>query len=105
MSSELAKELWYHGRISRTDAENILRKKGLIGGSFLLRDSLNVTGEYILSLCHTVSEYCKCVFLMIGDRQDKLIGCQFFARWLADSNQVEITCQFHLMVANNSTPV
>ena len=55
MSADLSKELWYYGRVSRTDAEKVLDSKGNIGGSFLVRDSLSVTGEYILSLSHSVS--------------------------------------------------
>ena len=36
------------------DAEHILDKKGNINGSYLVRDSLSMTGEYVLSLVHQV---------------------------------------------------
>jgi len=55
MTADLSKELWYHGRISRNDAEKLLVNKGNIEGSFLVRDSLSVTGEHILSISHSVS--------------------------------------------------
>lgn len=50
--TELSKESWYHGRISRVDAEKILDSAGGGEGTFLVRDSLTITGEYVLSLCH-----------------------------------------------------
>ena len=52
--TELSKESWYHGRISRVDAEKILDNAGGTEGTFLVRDSLTITGEYVLSLCHQV---------------------------------------------------
>ncbi len=54
MTADLSKELWYHGRVSRMDAECILDQKGNIEGSYLVRDSMSTTGEYVLSLCHQV---------------------------------------------------
>ena len=52
--TDLSKESWYHGRVSRVDAEKILESQGSVEGSFLVRDSLTMTGEYVLSLCHQV---------------------------------------------------
>ena len=52
--TDLSKELWYHGRISRVDAEKILDTAGGDEGTYLVRDSLTITGEYVLSLCHQV---------------------------------------------------
>ena len=53
--TDLSREMWYHGRISRTDAEKILEMSGSVEGSYLVRDSLTLTGEYVLSLCYQVS--------------------------------------------------
>lgn len=52
--TDLSKEQWYHGRVSRVDAEKILESHGSVEGSYLVRDSLTMTGEYVLSLCHQV---------------------------------------------------
>lgn len=52
--TDLSRELWYHGRISRVDAEKILDNAGGGEGTYLVRDSLTITGEYVLSLCHQV---------------------------------------------------
>ena len=52
--TDLSKEPWYHGRVSRVDAEKILDTFGAVEGSYLVRDSLTMTGEYVLSLCHQV---------------------------------------------------
>ena len=53
--TDLSREMWYHGRISRTDAEKILEMSGGVEGNYLVRDSLTLTGEYVLSLCYQVS--------------------------------------------------
>ena len=55
--TDLSREPWYHGRISRMDAEHILEQKGNVEGSYLIRDSMTTTGEYVLSLCHQVCMY------------------------------------------------
>ena len=56
--TDLSKESWYHGRVSRVDAEKILDNAGGGEGTYLVRDSLTITGEYVLSLCHQVHKYC-----------------------------------------------
>lgn len=53
--TDLSKESWYHGRVSRVDAEKILDNAGGGEGTYLVRDSLTITGEYVLSLCHQVN--------------------------------------------------
>ena len=55
--TDLSKEPWYHGRLSRADAERTLEQSGSVEGSYLVRDSLSMTGEYVLSLCHQVSHF------------------------------------------------
>lgn len=55
--TDLSKELWYHGRISRLDAEQLLDNFGRPPGSFLVRDSLTTTGEYVLSLSFQGKKY------------------------------------------------
>lgn len=52
--SDLAKEPAYHGRISRAEAEKLLDTMGSAEGTYLVRDSLTMTGEYVLSLCYQV---------------------------------------------------
>ena len=48
---------WYHGRISRTEAEELLEKKGMSDGVFLVRDSLATTGEYAITLANNGRSY------------------------------------------------
>ncbi|XP_041483163.1 phosphatidylinositol 3,4,5-trisphosphate 5-phosphatase 1-like isoform X3 [Lytechinus variegatus] len=40
---------WYHGRISRLETESLLQKTGK-DGSFIVRDSENIKGAYVLSV-------------------------------------------------------
>ncbi|XP_015126879.1 tyrosine-protein kinase Shark [Diachasma alloeum] len=42
---------WYHGKLSREGAENLLRK-GNEDGIFLVRESSTSTGDYVLSVLH-----------------------------------------------------
>ena len=43
---------WFHGRISRTEAEELLARYGKSDGLFLLRESTASAGSYALSMCH-----------------------------------------------------
>ena len=54
---DLSSEAWYHGRISRPDAEKVLDSVGPIDGAYLVRDSLSTTGEYVLSICYQGNKY------------------------------------------------
>lgn len=42
---ELQNEIWFHGQISRAEAERLLKKDG----DFLVRESPNSEGQYVLS--------------------------------------------------------
>ncbi|XP_038067749.1 tyrosine-protein kinase SYK-like isoform X4 [Patiria miniata] len=42
---------YYHGRITREEAETRLRNSGCMQGDYLLRDSLGKEGHYAISLC------------------------------------------------------
>uniref|UniRef100_A0A671SM03 SHC (Src homology 2 domain containing) transforming protein 2 n=1 Tax=Sinocyclocheilus anshuiensis TaxID=1608454 RepID=A0A671SM03_9TELE len=42
---QLRREMWYHGRMSRRDAENLLGRDG----DFLVRDSATNPGQYVLT--------------------------------------------------------
>ncbi|NWR25772.1 SHC2 protein, partial [Emberiza fucata] len=46
---QLRKEPWYHGRMSRRDAERLLQ----MDGDFLVRDSLTNPGQYVLTGMHS----------------------------------------------------
>ena len=48
---------WYHGRISRAEAEELLQQKGMTDGLFLVRDSLATTGEYAITLANNKRAY------------------------------------------------
>ncbi|CAG9816444.1 unnamed protein product [Phaedon cochleariae] len=43
---------WYHGRLSRDEADNVLMQDGRKHGLFLVRDSNSSTGDYVLSVYH-----------------------------------------------------
>ena len=42
---------YFYGRITRDEAEDILRTNGCKEGQYLLRESMNVPGNYALSIC------------------------------------------------------
>lgn len=43
---------WFHGRISRQEAEELLARAGKQDGLYLLRESTASAGSYALSVCH-----------------------------------------------------
>ncbi|KAF3843065.1 hypothetical protein F7725_001914 [Dissostichus mawsoni] len=43
---------WFHGKLSREEAQRIITQQGLIDGIFLLRDSQSNPKTFVLSLCH-----------------------------------------------------
>ena len=43
---------YFFGRISRDEAEDALRAAGIREGLFLLRESIEQAGDYVLSICH-----------------------------------------------------
>uniref|UniRef100_A0A8C9TBI8 SH2 domain-containing protein n=1 Tax=Scleropages formosus TaxID=113540 RepID=A0A8C9TBI8_SCLFO len=45
---QLRREAWYHGRMSRRDAERLLARDG----DFLVRDSATNPGQYVLTGMH-----------------------------------------------------
>uniref|UniRef100_H2Z7A3 Tyrosine-protein kinase n=1 Tax=Ciona savignyi TaxID=51511 RepID=H2Z7A3_CIOSA len=46
-------DLWFHQKLTRGNAEHILKKNGNEQGLFLVRESINVPGSFVLSLTHT----------------------------------------------------
>ena len=44
--------LWFHGRVTRQEAEDLLERAGKKDGMFLLRESTAQTGSYAVSMCH-----------------------------------------------------
>ena len=54
---DVNKEPWFHGRITREEAEDVLDRGGCIDGQFLVRESTNLAGEYALSLCFRGNKY------------------------------------------------
>jgi len=43
---------YFYGRISRDEAESVLRRNGCQEGLYLLRENISVAGNYALSICH-----------------------------------------------------
>ena len=43
---------WYHGRISREEAQDLIKAQGGVDGLFLLRESLSIAGTFVLTLAH-----------------------------------------------------
>ncbi|XP_041360389.1 tyrosine-protein kinase SYK-like [Gigantopelta aegis] len=44
---------YFYGRITRDEAEIILRERGFKEGQYLLRESISPLGNYAISLCHS----------------------------------------------------
>ncbi len=49
---DLFDELFYWGRITRQDAEDILEQLGLKNGLYLVREKIEEAGAYAISLCY-----------------------------------------------------
>ncbi|XP_028332126.1 growth factor receptor-bound protein 7 [Gouania willdenowi] len=43
---------WFHGGVSRREAQRIIEKQGLVDGMFLIRESQQHAQCFVLSLCH-----------------------------------------------------
>lgn len=43
---------YFYGRISRDEAESILRRNGCQEGLYLLRENVSIPGNFALSICH-----------------------------------------------------
>ncbi|XP_030018871.1 growth factor receptor-bound protein 7 [Sphaeramia orbicularis] len=43
---------WFHGGVSRKDAQRLIEKQGLVDGMFLIRDSQQHAQCFVLSLCY-----------------------------------------------------
>lgn len=43
---------YFYGRITRDEAEEILKERNVPEGMFLLRESISPLGNYAISLCH-----------------------------------------------------
>ncbi|XP_075896077.1 growth factor receptor-bound protein 14 isoform X2 [Nelusetta ayraudi] len=43
---------WFHGKLSRDEAQRLITQQGLVDGVFLLRDSQTNPKTFVLSLCH-----------------------------------------------------
>lgn len=43
---------WFHHKISRDEAQKLIRQQGLVNGVFLLRDSQSAPKSFVLSMCH-----------------------------------------------------
>ena len=61
---------YFYGRISRDEAESILRRNGCQEGLYLLRENMSVAGNYALSICHqmrygltVIVSYCSLLFI------------------------------------------
>lgn len=45
-------QLWFHGGVSRKEAQRLIEKQGLVDGMFLIRESQQHSQCFVLSLCH-----------------------------------------------------
>uniref|UniRef100_A0A3B4ANU0 Uncharacterized protein n=1 Tax=Periophthalmus magnuspinnatus TaxID=409849 RepID=A0A3B4ANU0_9GOBI len=43
---------WFHGGVSRTEAQRLIERQGLVDGMFLIRDSQQHAQCFVLSLCY-----------------------------------------------------
>ena len=82
-TARIAKLKYYYGKISREDAELILKQHHTPRiGLYLLRDYSEIPGNYVISLvCNRQYEYDK---LLIGLFWIELPGCKFFNVFLLE---------------------
>ncbi len=52
MSTAKNSAKWYHGKLNRVDAEEVLANNGFAEGLFLVRESSTASGDYVLSVVH-----------------------------------------------------
>ena len=45
---------WFHGRIGREEAQDLIKSNGAVDGLFLLRESLSIAGTFVLTLAHNL---------------------------------------------------
>ncbi|XP_074611524.1 tyrosine-protein kinase SYK-like isoform X1 [Acropora palmata] len=69
---------WFHGRISRQEAEDLLARAGKHDGSYLLRESTASAGSYALSVCHNN----KIIHYHIQRHSDGMVAIEDGARFL-----------------------
>ena len=43
---------WFHGKLSRIEAEEVLKENGFDEGLFLVRNSSSAIGDFVLSVVH-----------------------------------------------------
>lgn len=48
----MASRNWYHGLLTRSRAEEVLRANGFEEGLFLVRESSSAIGDFVLSVVH-----------------------------------------------------
>ena len=74
---------WFHGRITRDAAENLLQKTAMVDGTYLLRESTSAVGSYVLSVCkdHKVCFVFSLMYLYQTLSIFYLPLCQLFVTW------------------------
>ncbi|XP_052398092.1 growth factor receptor-bound protein 7-like [Carassius gibelio] len=61
---------WFHGGVSRTEAQRLLEEQGQVDGMFLVRDSQLHAQCFVLSLCHKLkTKHYLIIPLEQGDKQ------------------------------------
>ena len=94
---------WFHGKISRDEAERLLRPSDSTDGLFLVRESTNFPGDYTLCVCFqskVIIDYFKgfcdeihfyefwvwwCAFLSYFDPYFEAVLYHFYGRFISPS--------------------